>query len=43
VLNSRFYLSDTGYVNTRSILTLFRRTRYYLREVIATKEVPKTY
>jgi hypothetical protein len=43
VPNGRFYLGDAGYVNTGSILTLFRRTRYYLREVIATKEVPKTY
>ena len=41
--NGRFYLGDAGYVNTRSILTLFRRTRYHLREVIATKEVPETY
>jgi hypothetical protein len=43
VPNSRFYLGDAGYVNTRSILTLFRRTRYYLHKVITAKEVPKTY
>jgi hypothetical protein len=43
VPNGIFYLGDVGYVNTRSILTLFRKTRYYLREVITAKEVPKTY
>ena len=41
--NSRFYLSNTGYVNTGTILTPFRRTRYHLRKVIATREVPETY
>jgi hypothetical protein len=43
VPNGRFYFGDAGYVNTRSILTPLRSTRYYLREVIAAKEVPKTY
>ena len=41
--NGRFYLGNAGYVNTGQILTPFRRTRYYLREVIATEEVPETY
>jgi len=41
--NGRFYLGDAGYVNTGTILTPFRRTRYHLREVIAAGEVPETY
>jgi hypothetical protein len=43
VPNGRFYFGDAGYVNTGSIPTPFRRTRYHLREVIAAKEVPETY
>jgi hypothetical protein len=43
VPNSRYYLSNTRYVNTRTILTLFKRIRYYLREIIIAREVLKTY
>jgi hypothetical protein len=39
----RFYLGDTGYINTGYILTPFRRTRYYLYKIITTGEVPETY
>jgi hypothetical protein len=40
---SRFYLGNTGYINTGYILIPFRRTRYHLRKIITAGEVPETY
>jgi hypothetical protein len=43
VPNGRYYLGNAGYVNTRNILTPFKRTRYHLHEIIAAKDAPETY
>jgi hypothetical protein len=43
VPNGRYYLGDVGYVNTGNILTPFRRTRYYLCEIIVARDAPETY
>jgi hypothetical protein len=43
MLNSRYYLNNARYINTKTILTLFKRIRYYLREFIIAKEVLETY
>jgi hypothetical protein len=43
VPNGRYYLSNVGYVNIRNILTLFRRIRYHLREIIAARDALETY
>jgi hypothetical protein len=43
VLNSKYYLRDAKYINTSTLLTLFKRIRYYLQEVIIAKQILKTY
>jgi hypothetical protein len=43
VPNGRYYLGDAGYVNTGNILTPFKKTRYYLREIIVARDALETY
>ena len=43
VFNSKYYLGNIGYINIGNILTPFRRIRYYLREIIITRDIPEMY
>jgi hypothetical protein len=43
VLNSRYYFNNISYINISFLLTLFRRTRYYLYKVIIAKAPFKTF
>jgi hypothetical protein len=43
MLNSKYYFNNAKYVNIGTILTLFKRIKYYLYEIIIVKKVLKTY
>jgi hypothetical protein len=43
MLNGKYYFKDAGYININTFLTLFKRIRYYLKEIIIAKEILKIY